>query len=46
MRSLSEIRKTVKNQPFYSEEIKSNNKKKNLAILSFYLNYLFFFKKI
>ena len=46
MRSLSEIRKTVKNQPFYSEEIKSNNNKKNLAILSFYLNYHFFFKKI
>ena len=30
MRSLSEIRKTVKNQPFYSEEIKSNNKKKKI----------------
>ena len=36
MRSLSEIRKTLKNQPFYSSEIESNKKRtKNLAILSF-----------
>ena len=27
MRSLSEIRKTLKNQPFYSSEIESNKKK-------------------
>ena len=43
MRSLSEIRKTLKNQPFYSEEIK---RKKKIAILSFYLNYHFFLKNL
>ena len=44
MRSLSEIRKTVKNQPFYSEEIKSNKKKK-FSNIKFLSELPFFFQK-
>ena len=34
MRSLPEIRKTLKNQPFYSEEIKRKKKISNIKFLS------------
>ena len=47
MHSLSEIRNTLKNLPFYSEEIKSLKKtKKNLVISNLYLNYHSFLKKL
>ena len=47
MHSLSKIKNTSKNLPFYSEEIKSFKKAtKNLVILGFYLNYHFFLKKL
>ena len=40
-------RNTLKNLPFYSEEIKSVKKRiKKLAILVFYLNYRFFIKNL
>ena len=47
MPSLSKIRNTLKNLPFYSEEIKSFKKKttKNLVISNFYPNYHSFLKK-
>ena len=39
------IRNTLKNFPFYSEEIKSSKKRtKNSVTLSFYPNYRFFLK--
>ena len=46
MHSLSEIRNTFKNLPFYTEEIKSSKKKKKLLILNFYLNYHFSIKPL
>ena len=39
------IQSTLKNLPFYNEEIKNFKKtSKNLITLKFYLNYLFFLK--
>ena len=47
MHSLSEIRNTFKNLPFYTEEIKSSKKKKKkILILNFYLNYHFSIKPL
>ena len=46
MRSLSEIRKTLKNQPFYSSEIESNKKKnKEFCNIKFLSELAFFPKK-
>ena len=46
MLSLSEVRKTLKNQPFYSEEIKSNKKKKKKEFSNIkFLSELPFFPK-
>ena len=46
MLSLSEVRKTLKNQPFYSEEIKSNKKKnKEFSNIKFLSELPFFPKK-
>ena len=42
-----ENRNTLKNLPFYREEIKSVKKRiKKLAILVFYLNYCLFIKNL
>ena len=41
------IRNTLKNLPFYSEEVKSLKKRiKHLLMLEFYLNYHSFLKKL
>ena len=48
MGSHYKIKNTLKNIPFYSEEIKKLKKKrtKNLVVLDFYLNYHFFLKNL
>ena len=45
MHSLSEIRNTLKNLPFYTEEIKSSKKNKKNINIKFLSELPFFYKK-
>ena len=44
MHSLSEIRNTFKNLPFYTEEIKSSKKNKKIINIKFLSELPFFYK--